>query len=317
MTPPQTSPPYGTANADESDAGGQVRVGCAMWAHREWIGRHFPTDTRPGAELASYTTWCTAVEGNTTFYATPPATTIARWRGETPDGFQFCFKLPRTITHERRLRNTSQLTEEFCERIAPLGDRLGPIQIQLPPSFSGDDLPILARFLDQLPTIPDSGGWAAELRHPDYFVGGEQERAVDDLLTGHGVNRVILDSRALFDRPAVSEEEIDAWGKKPRLPVRPVATSTQPIVRLIGSTDLEASLVRWKQWVPTIARWSRQGRCPVVFTHTPDNRDAPPVARRFHDLVAAECLRQGGHLAPLPEPRTAGKQLGLLGDVAS
>jgi uncharacterized protein YecE (DUF72 family) len=287
-----------------------------MWAHRDWIGRHFPNDTRPGAELGAYATWCTAVEGNTTFYATPPATTVTRWRAETPDDFRFCFKLPRSITHERRLRNALELTEEFCDRIAPLGDRLGPIQIQLPPSFSGDDLPILARFLEQLPATRGSGGWAVELRHPDFFVGGGHERAVDDLLASRSVNRVILDSRALFDRPAVSEEEIDAWEKKPRLPVRPVATSTQPIVRLIGNTDLEASITRWKQWVPTIVRWLSEGRSPVVFTHTPDNRDAPPLARRFHDLVAAEGRRQGTLVQPLPDPRTAGRQLGLLGDEA-
>ncbi len=286
-----------------------------MWAHREWIGRHLPSDTRSGAELAPYATWCTAVEGNTTFYATPPATTIGRWRAETPDGFLFCFKLPRAITHERRLRNTSELTTEFCERIAPMGDRLGPTQIQLPPSFSGDDLPILARFLDQIPEI--AGGWAVELRHPDFFVGGAQERAVDDLLVRHGVNRVVLDSRALFDRPAVTAEEIDAWEKKPRLPVRPVATSIQPIVRLIGNISLDASIVRWGQWVPSIVRWLAEGRSPIIFTHTPDNRDAPPLARRFHDLVADECERQGMSRSSLPEPMLADHQLGLLGDASS
>ena len=315
MTPPQTAPQYGTADTEQSDAVGQLRVGCAMWAHRDWIGRHLPSETRSGAELGPYATWCSAVEGNTTFYATPPATTIARWRAETPDGFQFCFKLPRAITHERRLRNTSELTNEFCARIAPIGDRLGPTQIQLPPSFGGDDLPILARFLDQIPTI--DGGWAVELRHPDFFVGGTQERAVDDLLVHHDINRVILDSRALFDRPAISPEEIDAWEKKPRLPVRPVATSIRPVVRLIGNTNLDASIARWRQWAPSIVRWLAEGRSPIVFTHTPDNRDAPPLARRFHDLVANECERQALPRPLLAEPMVADHQLGLLGDAAS
>lgn len=307
MTPPQTPPQYESRPIE-----GQLRVGCAMWAHKEWPGRYFPATTRQGAELAAYATWCTAVEGNTTFYATPPATTVARWRDETPDGFQFCFKVPRTITHERRLRNVEELTAEFCERMAPMADRLGPIQIQLPPSFSGSDLPALAAFLDRAPSIEGSAGWAVELRHPDFFVGGSMEREVDDLLIERRASRVILDSRALFDRPARTAEEIDAWEKKPRLPVRPVATAEHPIVRLIGSSDLDASLGRWQQWVPTLVRWIEEGRSPIVFTHTPDNVDALPLARRFHERVAAASALAGVGCAPLPEPTTAEVQLGLL-----
>ncbi len=320
MTPPQTKQEYespaGERSRTEQPTVGELRVGCAMWAHKEWAGRHFRADTKPGTELGPYATWCTAVEGNTTFYATPPATTIARWRDDTPDGFQFCFKLPRTITHERRLRNAAELTMEFCDRISPMAERLGPIQIQLPPSFSGSDLPALAAFLEKAPSIEGFAGWAVELRHADFFVGGSMERRVDDLLTEHDVNRVILDSRALFDRPPETPEEIDAWEKKPRVPVRPVATGPQPIVRLIGNRDLGASLDRWRQWVPTIVRWLHEGRSPVVFTHTPDNNDALPLARRFHDMVASACATRGVPCPPLPEAETAGVQLDLLGQAA-
>lgn len=307
MTPPQNAQQY-ESRPDE----GQLRVGCAMWAHKDWPGRHFPAGTKPGAELAAYATWCTSVEGNTTFYATPPATTVARWRDETPDGFRFCFKLPRTITHERRLRHVDELTAEFCERMAPMADRLGPIQIQLPPSFSGADLPALGAFLDRAPSIDGAIGWAVELRHPDFFVGGSMERTVDDLLIDHGVDRVILDSRALFDRPPQTPDEVDAWEKKPRLPVRPVATARHPIVRLIGSRDLDASLERWQQWIPVVVRWIGEGRSPVVFTHTPDNIDALPLARRFHEMVRTACEAGPVSCAPLPEPATAEIQLGLL-----
>lgn len=312
MMPPQTEPEYERPTGDVR----HLRVGCALWAHKEWPGRFFPADTRPGTELASYATWCTAVEGNTTFYATPPATTIARWRDDTPEGFQFCFKLPRTITHERRLRHAGDLTIEFCDRIAPMTDRLGPVQIQLPPSFSGTDLPALAAFLERVPTIEGCAGWAVELRHPDFFVGGAMERAVDDLLMRHHASRIILDSRALFDRPAETPEEIDAWEKKPRLPVRPVATGANPIVRLIGSRDLEASLERWRQWVPAIVRWLNDDRSPVIFTHTPDNNEALPLARRFHSMVAEACAADGAPCAPLPEPVTAEVQLDLLESTA-
>ena len=143
------------------------------------------------------------------------------------------------------------------------------------------------------------------------------ERHVDHLLTEHGVNRVILDSRALFDRPPETPEEVDAWEKKPRVPVRPVATGQQPIVRLIGNRDLSASLARWQQWVPTIVRWLQEGRCPVVFTHTPDNNEALPMARQFYDLIASACKAEGVRCPSLPEPETTDLQLDLLDESAA
>ncbi|MDG2112711.1 MAG: DUF72 domain-containing protein, partial [Actinomycetota bacterium] len=58
---------------------GTLRVGCPMWVNRDWVGRQFPADTPRGRELAAYSRWCTAVEGNTTFYAVPGEAAVARW----------------------------------------------------------------------------------------------------------------------------------------------------------------------------------------------------------------------------------------------
>ena len=78
-----------------------------MWANRDWVGRSLPADTPAGRELDAYARVVNAVEGNTTFYATPDAATIDRWCAATPPGFRFVFKLPREITHDRRLRNST------------------------------------------------------------------------------------------------------------------------------------------------------------------------------------------------------------------
>lgn len=287
-----------------SDDGPVLRVGCPMWAHRPWVGRHLPADTPSGEELVAYATWCTAVEGNTTFYALPAASTVERWADQAPTGFRFCFKLPRTVTHERRLRDAGAEVRELLVRLDPLGDRLGPTQVQLPPSFGPDELDVLGAFLDGLPA---DWSWAVEVRHPAFFAGGAAERPLDDLLGAHGVNRVILDSRALFDRPPETPIEVETWARKPRLPVRPVATADQPIVRLIGQTDVVASLERWAPWWPKVAQWLAEGRSPVLFAHTPDNVDALPLARAVHARVAALV----GDLVPLPDPLTAEVQLGL------
>lgn len=268
-----------------------------MWAHRAWVGRYLPAGTPAGAELAAYATWCNAVEGNTTFYALPEPITVARWAEAVPEGFEFAFKLPRTITHDRRLRHADDELAEACARLRPLRAHLAPVSIQLPASFGPDDLDVLDRFLAGLPRDLD---WSVEVRHPAFAPDGHAERAVNDLLHGHGVDRVLLDSRALFAAPPRTAAEHDAWARKPRLGVRPVATAERPVVRFIGQSDPDATRSYWQPWVPKVARWIAEGRRPLVFVHTPDNASSPELARRFWTDVADAAPELD--LGALPEP---------------
>ncbi len=266
-----------------------------MWAHRPWIGSWLPASTSPSALLAAYATVCNAVEGNTTFYAVPSTSTVQRWAAQTPPGFRFCFKLPRTITHERRLRDAGGELAAFLERIAPLADRCGPCSVQLPASFGPTDLATLRTFLGALPR---SWRWAVEVRHEAFFDGAAVERALNDTLFEHDVDRVILDSRALFAAPAHTPIQQETQSRKPRLPVRAVAIGRHPTVRFIGQDDPEANPPFWQRWVDTVVRWLAEGRSPFVFLHTPDNAASPGLARRFHAEVRARLPE----LAPLPEP---------------
>ena len=288
-----------------SDDRAVVRVGCAMWALRDWVGRYFPAGTPTGRELGPYATWCTAAEGNTTFYGLPRPTTVARWAEEAPPEVRLVFKLPRTVTHDRRLRNAEAEVSEFLERLRPLGPRAAPYSIQLPASFGPDDLGVLDRFLRQL---PDDRRWAVEVRHPDLAAGGADERRLNDLLAANGADRIIIDTRAVLAGPRRTPAEQEAHERKPRLPVRPVAIGAHPVVRFIGQTDPEANPAWWAKWVPKVAQWLDEGRSPIVFIHTPDNVVAPELARRFHAEVAA--LRPG--IAPLPEPDRPASQMRLL-----
>jgi hypothetical protein len=81
----------------------ELHVGCAMWAYAPWQGRYLPHSLSPRDRLRAYATWCNAVEGNTTFYATPALPTVKSWAGQTTSDFRFVLKLPKPITHERRL----------------------------------------------------------------------------------------------------------------------------------------------------------------------------------------------------------------------
>ena len=151
---------------------------------------------------------------------------------------------------------------------------------------------MLARFLGD---VPDEFDWAVEVRHLAFFEGDE-ERRLNDLLFTNSVDRIVLDSRAVFAGPCVTEAEKEAFANKPRVPAKAVAIGDTPIVRFIGQTNPDANPEFWKPWVDTVQRWLRDGRSPIVFIHTPDNIAALELAHRFHEEVRLLVPE----LAPLP-----------------
>jgi uncharacterized protein YecE (DUF72 family) len=125
----------------------ELHVGCAMWTYAPWQGHYLPHSRSPRDRLRAYATWCNAVEGNTTFYATPTLDTVKSWAEQTTPDFRLILKLPKSITHERRLADVDDPLRAFPAAIEPLGPRAHALWIQLPPSFSPTDLGALAGFL--------------------------------------------------------------------------------------------------------------------------------------------------------------------------
>ena len=120
----------------------------------------------PRDRLRAYATWCNAVEGNTTFYATPAQDTVASWAAQTDPGFRFVLKLPKTVTHERRLGDVGDPMRAFLAAIEPLGTRAHALWVQLPPSFGPSGVGVLDGFLRRLPR---EYRYCVEVRHPAFF----------------------------------------------------------------------------------------------------------------------------------------------------
>lgn len=271
-------------------------VGCPMWAQRSWVGRFLPYDTPSGRELHPYSRFLNAVEGNTTFYALPPAATVAKWAELAQPGFRFVFKVPRTITHDRRLVDVEEELAAFVRLMAPLGALVGGFTLQLPPSFGPRDLAALARVLAAVPT---EWRWSVEVRHPDFY-GGDGRRTLEALLRRHGAEWVLLDTTALFHRTPLTDEGRDEWRTKPRVPLMIEPLTDQPIVRFIGSDHPDLTDLGLQRWRPLVADWLDEGRSPTFFVHTPDNERTPALAREFHDDVAAMVPAVAGLPDPLP-----------------
>lgn len=273
-----------------------LRVGCALWAHPGWRGRQLPADLRREEQLAAYATWCTAVEGNTTAYGLPSATTVAAWAEATPPGFRFLFKLPQDVTHRRRLRGSDAEVAGVVDLLAPLGERAEQLWVQLPAAFGPGDLGALAALLGRAPAGPR---WVVEVRHPAFFDDGPAGRTLERLLDDRGAEWATFDTTTLFAHPPLTEAERDGWRSKPRVPRRVVALGDRPVVRYIGRDDRDETIAGWQPWIPVMARWLEEGRSPTVFVHTPDNVEALGLARLFHDQVRAAAPIA---VDPLPEP---------------
>lgn len=110
-----------------------IRIGTAGWSVPKQHAPHFPAE---GTHLQRYAQVLNAVEINTSFYRPHRKETYERWAASVPDSFAFAVKVPKTVTHERRLRATGDLLGRFLFEISGLGAKLGPLLVQLPPSLS-------------------------------------------------------------------------------------------------------------------------------------------------------------------------------------
>lgn len=254
-----------------------IYIGLPQWSHPKWV--------RLGiTSLEEYARHFNCVEGNTTLYALPKAEIVARWREQTSDAFRFCFKFPATISHQAALRNCADLTQEFFTRMSPLDDRIGQYWLQLPATFGPADLPALWAFLDALPA---GFTYGVEVRHPQFFTKGSEEKALNQGLHARGINRVILDSRPVHSALPHSEAVIDAQRKKPKVPVHAVVTAQHPMVRFIGSDNMAQNHQLFRDWLSKLPLWA-QTTTPYLFLHTPDIAQAPElVDTLWPDLAAA------------------------------
>lgn len=280
-------------------------LGCPAWSENAWRSSLYPADARPSDYLTLYSQVFNAVEGNTTFYARPAASTVERWAHVMPAHFRFTAKFPRDISHAGDLREQVQAGLDFIGLLKPLGQRVSPYWLQLPAGFGPARLGELMHFLDEIGTAV-----AVEVRNEAFFARGDQERLLNRLLHERGVERICLDPRALFSCTSRAPGVLHAQAKKPNVPPRPAAFSQHPQVRFIGHPELEANDRFLLPWLDKVAAWIEEGRSPYVFLHTADNLQAAALAQRFHRQLMA---RLPG-LAALPElPRAAEvEQLGLL-----
>ncbi|CUS45221.1 MAG: DUF72 domain-containing protein [Pseudomonadota bacterium] len=161
----------------------RIRIGTAGWSLYKPPAGRFPDK---GSHLERYAATFDAVEINSSFYRPHKPETYARWAASVPAGFRFAVKLPGAITHEHRLVDCETLVERFAGEVAHLGEKRGPVLVQLPPSL-GFDAPRADRFFGfARETL--GGMMVCEPRHAGWFTA-----EADALLGEYRVARVAAD----------------------------------------------------------------------------------------------------------------------------
>ncbi len=268
-----------------------ISIGCAIWSYPGWIGEVYPPKTPAKEFLRVYSHHFSAVEGNTTFYATPDRVTIDRWIDQTPSGFKFYLKFPRAITHNGLLAPYVLPAQAFITQMQVLGDKLGVIFIQLPPNYAPERFADLTIFLTALSQQDVS--IALEVRHLDWFKSPHQQR-LNELLTKLVIGRVILDSRPIYE--AAKSGEVAIACKKPQVPIDLTLTAPFTLIRYVSHPVRSANQIWLEGWAEQIQAWLQQNIQVSMFFHCPMEVKSPINARYLHEILVG----LGVSIDPLP-----------------
>jgi uncharacterized protein YecE (DUF72 family) len=247
-----------------------LKIGCAIWAHQGWLGDFYPSGSPTNQFLSLYGQRLRTVEVNSTFYAQPSPDTVAKWAEETPEGFEFCPKFPRTVSHAGLLLPQLDSALRFVELMQGLGNRLGPLFLQLPPTYAPQANGDLTQFLQGLQA--SGAELALEVRHPQWFKP-QTATKLNALLTNLGIGRVLLDTRPIYectDDPQVASER-----RKPKLPLQFEITAPFSFIRYISHPDQDFNHDFMATWFPYLQTWLSSGKRVYLFVHCPQEDQSP------------------------------------------
>jgi uncharacterized protein YecE (DUF72 family) len=229
----------------------ELFLGTSGYSYKEWKGSFYPKELANSDMLGYYAGRLSSVEINNTFYRMPTEALLEGWASQVPEGFRFVLKASRHITHIKRLKDCAEQVRYLLDTAGTLGQKLGAVLFQLPPSFAAD-LERLAAFLELLPP----GARAAfEFRHPSW-----NNPEVLSIL--HGSNAALCvadtDEQPVTEIPATTD-----WG----------------YLRLRGTSYGEAELQQWVQRVRS-QPWS----VAYVFFKHEEAGAGPALADAFRRL---------------------------------
>src|SRR5215217_533967 len=228
-------------------------IGTSGFQYAEWKGTFYSEDLAAAKMLPFYAERFVTTEVNYTFHRIPAQKTIDNWKAQTPEKFRFALKAPQKITHWAKLRDCADTLDYFCKVVTGLGERLGPVLFQLPPTFK-KDADVLSSSIREFPNIRA----AFEFRNESWF-----DEEIFDLLKSRNIALCIADTDAI------------ATPKK--------ITADYGYLRLRREDYSEADMKRWSDFVrEQDANW----RDTFVYFKHEESGIGPKLAKQMIDILA-------------------------------
>lgn len=140
-------------------------IGTSGFQYPEWKGKFYPETLSTAKMLTYYASIFGTTEVNYTFRSIPSEKTVKRWCDETPSNFRFSLKAPQRVTHFAKLKDCEETMAVFHKAVTGLGEKMGPVLFQLPPTFKADT----ALLRDFLGSLPKGLRAAFEFRHESWL----------------------------------------------------------------------------------------------------------------------------------------------------
>jgi uncharacterized protein YecE (DUF72 family) len=243
-----------------------IHIGTSGWSYAHWRNLFYPRGFTSAKWLSFYAGHYDVTEINGSFYRLPTVETVLKWKENVPDGFLFCPKMSRYLTHMKKLREAEEPLLRFFSVFDVLEDRMGPILVQLPPQLRFQ--PALAEnFYQQLQQRYGSYRFSVEVREPGWL----QEESLA-LMERYGVGFVISEAGGAF-------------------PYSEAITANHVYFRLHGPGALYASSysdVQLEAIAAKLKGWKDGGHSLWVFFNNDIHGYAVGDARRLKELVEGQ-----------------------------
>lgn len=244
-----------------------IRSGGTSWRIKSWRGGVYPIKDPMRTWAKHYGKRFGNIEFNATHYRIYSPEKMAEWASEMPADFVFCPKFPALISHYRRFNHCEGPTDDFIKSILALGDKLGPVFLQLPPHYAPKHSEKLTTYLNNW---PKEIKMAVEFRHHDWFKGGEEAETVWKLLSQKGIGAVISDT----------------VGRPDALHMR--LTAPFLLVRFGGYDGHGSDEKRLMVWC-TLMKKLKDAGTPLesfdLLVHTTDSKFTPETCSKFEAMV--------------------------------
>jgi len=239
------------------DGSFEAYVGCAKWNKTD-LKNFYPKGVKD--ELTYYSSQFNSIELNATFYGAPTKAQVELWKSKTPEGFKFFPKITNTISHFKRLIDTKESVESYCEAISAFEEKLGMVFLQMHDKFHPKDMKRVERFLDEFPAaIP----LAVEVRNETWYCEKKEADFLFEILKRKGLTQIIVDTA----------------GRRDMLHMR--LTNPVAFIRFVGANH-PSDYKRLNDWIERIAIWKKQGLEKLYFfVHQNVELESPLLSAHF------------------------------------